>query len=113
MNEEQRKVAPEIYSILKYSVDYSLEHSVKATHDTVVEHLDAMVTADEPKRAALLEEYRAVSATIGKTVLLSSPEGEWRDRAVDVDENGRLLLESGKVILSGDVSVRGLYEYSE
>ena len=42
LNEEQRKVAPEIYSILKYSVDYSREHSVKATHDTVVEHLDAI-----------------------------------------------------------------------
>ena len=39
---EQREIAPEIYSTLKYSVQYSQEHSVKATHDTVVEHLDAI-----------------------------------------------------------------------
>ncbi|MCH5237413.1 MAG: pantoate--beta-alanine ligase [Muribaculaceae bacterium] len=39
---EMRKVAPEIHATLKYSVDYSKEHSVKATHDTVVEHLDAI-----------------------------------------------------------------------
>lgn len=42
LSEEQRKTAPEIYSTLKYSVEYSKDHSVKATHDTVVEHLDAI-----------------------------------------------------------------------
>ena len=42
LDEEQRKMAPEIYNTLKYSLEYSKDHSVKATHDTVVEHLDAM-----------------------------------------------------------------------
>ena len=42
LTEEQRKVAPEIYSALKYSVEYSNTHSVRATHDTVVERLDAI-----------------------------------------------------------------------
>lgn len=42
LNEEERKLAPEIYATLKYSVEYSKDHSVQATHDTVVEHLDAM-----------------------------------------------------------------------
>lgn len=39
---EQRKLAPEIYNTLKYSVEYSRDHSVRATHDTVVEHLDSI-----------------------------------------------------------------------
>lgn len=39
---EQRKAAPEIFATLKYSVEYSKEHSVRATHDTVVEHLDSI-----------------------------------------------------------------------
>lgn len=39
---EQREVAPEIHSALKYSVEYSQDHSVKATHDTVVERLNAV-----------------------------------------------------------------------
>lgn len=42
LNEEQRKAAPEIYQALKYSVEYSKDHSVRATHDTVVERLDAV-----------------------------------------------------------------------
>lgn len=39
---EMRKNAPEIHNILKYSVEYSRDHSVRATHDTVVEHLEAI-----------------------------------------------------------------------
>ena len=38
---ENRKVAPEIYRTLRESVLYSKTHSLQATHDTVVEHLDA------------------------------------------------------------------------
>ena len=42
LSPEMRKIAPEIYNTLKYSVEYSKEHSVKATHDTVVERIDAI-----------------------------------------------------------------------
>ena len=42
LDEAQIKVAPEIYATLKYSVEYSRDHSVQATHDTVVERLDAI-----------------------------------------------------------------------
>lgn len=42
LDEEQRKLAPEIYATLKYSVEYSRDHSVQATHDTVVERIDAI-----------------------------------------------------------------------
>lgn len=39
---EQRKKAPEIHKALEYSVEYAKEHSVQATHDTVVERLNAV-----------------------------------------------------------------------
>ncbi len=39
---EQREVAPEIHKTLEYSVEYSRNHSVRATHDTVVERIDAV-----------------------------------------------------------------------
>ena len=37
----QRAIAPEIHKTLAYSVEYSKDHDVRATHHTVVEHLDA------------------------------------------------------------------------
>ena len=39
---DQRLIAPEIHSALKYSVVYSRDHSVRATHDTVVERINAV-----------------------------------------------------------------------
>lgn len=42
LSEDQRKVAPEIYKALADSVEYSHCHSVAATHDTVVERIDAV-----------------------------------------------------------------------
>lgn len=42
LDQEQRKIAPEIYKTLQYSVEYSKDHSVMATHDTVVERIDAI-----------------------------------------------------------------------
>ena len=42
LSAEHRKNAPEIHAALKYSVEYSKDHSVRATHDTVVERLDSI-----------------------------------------------------------------------
>lgn len=42
LTEEQRKIAPGIHEALAYSVEYSRDHSVQATHDTVVESIDAL-----------------------------------------------------------------------
>lgn len=38
----ERAVAPEIHRALAASVEYALEHSVRATHDYVVERIDAV-----------------------------------------------------------------------
>lgn len=42
LDPEMRKVAPEIYNTLKYSLEYCKNHPVRATHDMVVEKLDAI-----------------------------------------------------------------------
>lgn len=39
---EHRDIAPEIFRTLSYSLEYSKDHSVRATHDTVVERIDAV-----------------------------------------------------------------------
>ncbi|MBR5787358.1 MAG: pantoate--beta-alanine ligase [Muribaculaceae bacterium] len=42
LTESQRAIAPGIYAALKYSLEYSQAHSVAATHDTVVERINAL-----------------------------------------------------------------------
>ena len=63
---EQRAIAPEIYRSLKASLDYAKEHSVQATHDMVVESINAQPELD-------VEYYEIVD---GRTLL---PVAEWEE----------------------------------
>jgi len=51
----------------------------------------------------VLDEYKKLSSTIGKWVKIKTLKGDTEGKAVDVDEHGRLVLESGERIVSGDV----------
>ncbi len=42
LSDDERAVAPEIHRALADSVEYSRSHSVRATHDSVVERIDAV-----------------------------------------------------------------------
>lgn len=57
--------------------------------------------------SAVMEEWRGLSSTLGKEVEVQNPQGTLRGRALDVDEEGALLLqqEGGQVlrITAGDV----------
>lgn len=64
-----------------------------------------------------LTEYRRRCVNLGKRVRLVSPTGEERGEAVDVDRDFGLVVrrDNGSVttVRSGEVSVRGLYGYTE
>ena len=64
-----------------------------------------------------LAEYRRRCVNLGKRVRLLSPGGEARGEAVDVDRDFGLVVrrDDGTVttVRSGEVSVRGLYGYTE
>lgn len=64
--------------------------------------------------SVFLEEYQALSATIGQTVRVVSSAGEYTAKAIGISTDGSLLAEDdGKpiTIRSGEVSVRGLLGY--
>ena len=87
---EQRKIAPEIHAALKYSMDYSHSHSVKATHDTVVERLDAI-----PELR--VEYFEIVDA---RTL---APVDEWEESPWIV---GCITVYCGKVRLIDNIAYR-------
>lgn len=83
----QRAVAPEIHRVLAESVDYAKRHPVRATHDTVVESLDAI---PEMK----VEYFEIVD---GRTLL---PVEEWDDSPWVV---GCITVYCGKVRLIDNI----------
>lgn len=87
LTDEQRERAPEIYRALKYSVEYAADHSVRATHDTVVERIDAI---PEMK----VEYFEIVD---GRTLL---PVEEWSESDSIV---GCITVYNGKVRLIDNI----------
>ena len=92
LSEDQRRRAPEIYSALRDSVGYSREHSVRATHDMVVERLDAI-----PEMR--VEYFEIVDA---RTLL---PVEEW-DESPEIQ--GCITVFNGKVRLIDNICYRPL-----
>ena len=65
--------------------------------------------------ADIMPEYRESSAVIGKQVRLLQKGSELIGKAVGINEDGQLIIEledgTRKEVMSGEVSVRGLYGY--
>lgn len=63
----------------------------------------------------LLEEYNGLLANCGQKVQVLSPDHSYTGTAIGIDETGELLVrgEDGETrrVLSGEVSVRGIYGY--
>lgn len=66
-------------------------------------------------KLALMDEYRRLCMTLGKDILLVRGDEKRFATAVDLDENGGLIVRNPdgtkEVVSSGEVSVRGMYGY--
>ena len=64
--------------------------------------------------AAITDDYRELCVTIGKEVSVIYPNRTINGRAIDINNNGELIVETDNGIIevdSGEVSVRGMYGY--
>lgn len=86
----QREVAPEIHRVLTESVGYSHSHSVRATHDSVVEAINAVPEME-------VEYFEIVD---GRTLL---PVEEWEESPWIV---GCITVYCGKVRLIDNIAYR-------
>ena len=85
---EQRAIAPGIHEALADSVEYSLNHSVQATHDTVVERIDSLPQCR-------VEYFEIVDGTC------LQPISEWNSDAV-----GCITVYCGNVRLIDNIRYR-------
>lgn len=109
--EEIREVAASIFTETGKKTKRSLLISaVMAAFERYYEIF--MKTAD---MSGLLEEYNGKLANCGRTVRVLDPAGEYSGTAIGIDREGELLVEmedrTVRRVLSGEVSVRGIYGY--
>lgn len=80
-----------------------------------LDRLYAALTAGEI--APYLEEYRRRCVNLGRTVRLLGPDGGETAEALDIDGDFGLVVRTAdggiRTVRSGEVSVRGLYGYTE
>ena len=67
-------------------------------------------------QGALMDAYRARSATLGQRVQVIAPAGSFTGTALEVTDSGSLIVEDEegqrREVLAADVSVRGLMGYA-
>lgn len=64
--------------------------------------------------SGIADEYRSLCITVGREVSVIYPNRTISGRAVDIDNDGQLIVETANGIItvaSGEVSVRGMYGY--
>lgn len=64
----------------------------------------------------MLEKYKKYCVNIGRAVKITNADGEFTADAVDINENGNLLVKTANGVLTvcgGEVSVRGIYGYCD
>lgn len=112
--------SPEVAKIASsLSAELGRPVSSAALTAALLEELDAMYAALlRGELAGYLASYRQDCVNLGKTVQLICPDGSRETaEAADVDENFALVVqtEAGalRAVRSGEVSVRGLYGYSD
>lgn len=85
---------------------------------TAAAMLDALYQMDKrllSDQAGLMREYRQNCVTLGKEISLVRGEETRHGTALDIDENGALIVQfpdgHREAVNSGEVSVRGMYGY--
>ena len=78
--------------------------------------VEAFAAIDLSQKAAIMTRYRSDCITLGREISLVRADDQPRHgRAVDIDEDGALVVEFApgirETVNSGEVSIRGLYGY--
>ena len=107
---------PELRSIAG-SLSMAAGQDVSPAHlaAAIMESLHAMSSTLLTQKPAIMEQYRAHCITIGREVSLHRADTVTHAQAMDVDDEGALLVEypdgRREAINSGEASVRGMYGY--
>lgn len=109
---------PEVSSIAtSISIESGRDISRKALVASVLQEFEKVYKdfAEAGSIKFLLDEYKNKSAVLGKEIRVISRKEEIIGLAVDISEEGHLVVRSGdgsvREVMSGEVSVRGLYGY--
>lgn len=109
--EEIRKTATSLY--LETGKRYQRSRIIAKVMEALEEYYDIFIKTED--MSGLIEEYNSHLVNLGNTVCVLDPAGEYRGVSEGINEKGGLIVRlqdnSLKEVISGEVSVRGIYGY--
>lgn len=107
--EEIRAVAGSLSMVAGHPIDQAILAAA------IVDAMERMSNDLLSRKAALLDSYRRDCITFGKEVSLVRGDEIRHGKALDIDQDGALIVEFApghiEAVSSGEVSVRGMYGY--
>lgn len=109
--EEIRETATSLY--LETGKKYQRSEIIARIMEAFEEYYEVFTKTED--MSGLMEEYNAKLVNLGNEVCVLDPAGEYRGISEGIDKNGGLLVRlpdgTRKEVISGEVSVRGVYGY--
>lgn len=106
---EIRQIAGSLAMVSGRQIDRA---AVAAAMVDALQEMDTMLLSEKSR---ILERYRTDCITIGQEISVVRGDDVRRGRALDVDEDGALIVEYAEgqqeTVNSGEVSIRGMYGY--
>jgi BirA family biotin operon repressor/biotin-[acetyl-CoA-carboxylase] ligase len=116
VNNPRESFLPDLPHVSSLSAQLGKPLELEAILVSLVQNLDHMAAGiDDPSfRQAEMARYRKRLVTLGRRVRVIAPDGERTGLAVDLAEDGALLVDFGagaERVIFGDVSIRGMEGY--
>lgn len=109
--EELKETATSLY--LETGEKYQRSRIIAKTMEALEEYYDIFVKTED--MSGLMDEYNRSLVNLGKEVCVLDPAGEFWGISAGINEKGGLMVkladESVVEVISGEVSVRGIYGY--
>lgn len=86
------------------SMETGKKFNLRKVLDILIENIEHYYMLYEKKEFLKIRlEWKENSSTLGKFVIVETVSGTFYGKAVDIDENGFLVMDNGKKINSGDI----------
>lgn len=116
--EDIKNKATSIYAFMNQNTKNARGVNRARLAAAIISEIDNFIGENSREKfSAVMQQYKILSATIGKEIVVVKTDKEQKGKAIDIADDGCLIVEydTGEIanVLSGEVSVRGVMGYAD
>lgn len=116
--EDIKNKATSIYAFMNQNTKNARGVNRARLAAAIISEIDNFIGENSREKfSAVMQQYKILSATIGKEIVVVKADKAQKGKAIDIADDGCLIVEydTGEIehVLSGEVSVRGVMGYAD